>query len=96
MEQDVIDGLPQLEEQLTWNDIIDVFQYDAIGGTIDLNDIKSLSIKLGVKGNNGINDIEQDAIDGLPQLEEIVGNDITNVFQFSQESKETMELIEFY
>ena len=63
---------------------------------MDLNDTISLSIQLEVKGNNGINYMEQDATDGLPQLEEqLILNDIIDVSQFNWESKETMVSIEF-
>ena len=56
----------------------------------------SLSIQLEVKGNNVINYMEQDVTDGLPQLEEqLIWNDIIDVFQFIWESKETMVSIEF-
>ena len=71
-------------------------EQDAIGGTIDLNDIISRSIQLGVKRNNWTNDMDQDAIDGLPQLEEqLTWNDIIDVVHFNWESKETMVSIEF-
>ena len=71
-------------------------EQETIGGTIDLNDIISLSIQSGVKGNNVINYMEQDVTDGLPQLEEqLILNDIIDVSQFNWESKETMVSIEF-
>ena len=87
--------------KISWSSKLEQFhilcmEQDAIGGTIDLNDIICLPIQSGVKGNNWINDMEQNAIDGLPQLEEqLTWNDIIDVFRFNWESKETMISNEF-
>ena len=53
----------------------------------------SLTIQLGMKGTNGINDMEQDAIHGLPQLEEqLIWIDIISLNATGNERKQMCQL----
>jgi hypothetical protein len=61
MNMGIIDSAVPIK--ISWSSKLEQFhilcmEQDAIGGTIDLNDIICLSIQSKVKGNNWINDME--------------------------------------